>query len=169
MDKALTLLGIAKKAGLLAVGGDAVAAAARSGIARLVLSAADSSTGARIRAGMNAKACGAVYLSALYTKFELGQIAGRGEPGTIGILDAGLAASFLKKISDGSPGKYEDDVRQLEEEARATAARTKTRATAAPTKTRATAAPTKTRATAAPTKTRAKPLNRKRSPRRTAK
>jgi len=141
MDKALNLLGIARKAGLLAVGGDAVAAAARSGKAKLVLSATDSSGSARVRAKLNAKACGAVYLAALYTKFELGQIAGRGSPGTVGILDAGLAASFLKKVGDGSPGKLEDDVRQLEEEARATAARTKTRA---------------------------KALNRKRSPRRTA-
>ena len=119
MDRDLNLLGIARKAGLLAVGGDAVASAARAGKARLVLSASDSSEGALRRAILNAKSCGAVHVTVPYTKFEIGQITGRGSPGTAGILDSGLAASFLKEIGARTPGRFEEDVKRLGEEARA--------------------------------------------------
>ena len=98
MDRNLNLIGIARKAGLLAVGGDAVATASRTGKAKLVLSASDSSLKAQKRARYAAETCGATHITIPYTMFELGQIAGRGSPGTAAILDAGLAAGFLKGL-----------------------------------------------------------------------
>ena len=118
-DQNLQILGIARKAGLIAVGGDAVGDATRMGKAKLVISASDASEGALRRARMNAKAGGAVYIAVPYTKFELGNITGRGSPGTAAILDAGLAAGFLKGLVETDPEKYGGAAEQLAEEARA--------------------------------------------------
>ena len=99
MDRSLQLLGIAKKAGLLAIGGEAASAAARSGMARAIISARDASDGAKRRAKRDAEFCGAAYVAAPYTMSELGSITGRGSPGTMAFLDKGLAMNFLEKLT----------------------------------------------------------------------
>ena len=123
MDKCLSLLGIARKAGLLAVGGDAVSTAAHSGKARLVISASDAAESATRRARMNAQAGGAEFIAVHYTKFELGNITGRGSPVTAAILDAGLAAGFAKELEKSRPGQYGDTAERLAENASAMAER----------------------------------------------
>ena len=45
MDRSLALLGMAKKAGLLAIGSEAAAVAARRGDAKLIITANDASDG----------------------------------------------------------------------------------------------------------------------------
>ena len=125
MDRNLQLLGIARKAGLVAVGGDAVSASARAGKAKLVICATDSSEGSLRRARINAKENNIVYITAPYTKFELGNITGRGSPGTVAILDAGLAAGFLKGLAEGNPDKYKDATEQLADETEILAKRSK--------------------------------------------
>ena len=117
-DKNLQILGIARKAGLIAVGGDAVGDATRMGKAKLVFSATDASESASRRARMNAQAGGAIYVTVPYAKFELGNITGRGSPGTVAILDAGLAAGFLKGLVEKEPEKYGGAAEKLAEEAR---------------------------------------------------
>ena len=118
MDRNLQLLGIAKKAGLLAVGGDDVSAAARNGKARLIISANDTSDGALRRARMNAQTGGAVHIVAPYSKFEIGNITQRGSPGTLAITDAGLAAKFVSDLARTDHEKYSDAAEQLTEIAR---------------------------------------------------
>ena len=125
MDRSLQLLGIAKKAGLLAIGGDDVSAAARSGKARLILSASDASENALRRARVNAETGAAVHVIVPYTRFELGNMTRRGSPGTAAILDAGLAAGFLRGLAETEPGRYENAAELLGEEARALADRKK--------------------------------------------
>jgi len=100
MDQTLNLLGIAKKAGLIIIGGDAVSAAARNGKAVLIISASDSSEGSARRARLNAQQGGAVHITAPYTQGEIGNITGRGLAGTVALTDAGLAAGFIKKLAE---------------------------------------------------------------------
>ncbi|MCL2078405.1 MAG: 50S ribosomal protein L7ae [Oscillospiraceae bacterium] len=100
MDKALGLLGIAKKAGFLAIGGEAAAISARHGKARLIISACDASERSVRRAKENSAMQNIKYLPVPYTKFELGSITGRGSPGVIAILDKGLAKGFTDKLTE---------------------------------------------------------------------
>jgi ribosomal protein L7Ae-like RNA K-turn-binding protein len=100
MDKTLNLLGIAKKAGLLAIGDESAGAAARAGKARAILSASDASDGSKRRAKAYAETCGAVHAIMPYDKTQLGMTVGRGTPGMLAILDAGLAGAFLKGMQE---------------------------------------------------------------------
>jgi len=98
MDRSLQLLGMAKKAGQLAVGSEAAAAAVRRGEAKLIITANDASESSVRRAKSNAEANDVDYIAAPFTMFELGTTAGRGSPGTIAFLDKGLADGFKKKL-----------------------------------------------------------------------
>ena len=91
---------MAKKAGLLAVGSEAVANAARHGKAKLIITASDASEASIRRAKSNADANGIKFLTVPFTMFELGSTAGRGSPGTIAFLDKGLADGFIKKLAE---------------------------------------------------------------------
>ena len=100
MNRSLAHLGMAKKAGFLAVGSEAAATAARRGDARLIITASDASEGSIRRAKANAEANGVTYLAVPFTMFELGNTAGHGSPGTIAFLDKGLADGFIKRLAD---------------------------------------------------------------------
>jgi len=119
MNHSLTLLGIARKAGLLAVGGDAVSAAARAGKAKLIISASDASERAIRRAIDDTSISRAIHINVPYTKFELGSITGRGSPGTVAILDTGLAAGFAEKLAKAKPEIYGGAAEILNKKARA--------------------------------------------------
>ena len=108
MDRSLALLGMAKKAGRLAVGSQAVANAARRGEAKLIITASDASEASVRRAKSNAESGEVKYLAVPFTMFELGRTAGRGSPGTIAFLDKGLADGFSKKIAEAQNTKESD-------------------------------------------------------------
>ena len=108
MDRSLALLGMAKKAGMLAVGGEAVAKAARRGEAVLIITASDASDGAKRRAKANAESNEVEYNAVPFTMFELGNTAGRGSPGTIAFLDKGLADGFKKRLVEAESAKESD-------------------------------------------------------------
>ncbi|MCL2221926.1 MAG: ribosomal L7Ae/L30e/S12e/Gadd45 family protein [Oscillospiraceae bacterium] len=108
MDRILNLLGIAKKAGKLAIGSEAAAQAVQAGSAALVITASDASDGSKRRAKANTGENRVEYLSVPYTKFELGNITGRGSPGTVAILDKGLANSFSEKLKLAQSAKESD-------------------------------------------------------------
>ena len=110
MDKSLGLLGIAKKAGFLALGSEAAAISARQGKARLIITAADASAGSVRRAKACAETGGARHLAVPYTKFELGSITGRGSPGVIAFLDKGLAEEFREKLASKRITKESDAI-----------------------------------------------------------
>jgi len=99
---------MAKKAGRLAVGGEAAAKAARRGEARLIITASDASEAAIRRAKSNAESSGVKCIAVPFTMFELGTTAGRGSPGTIAFLDKGLADGFIKKMAETEIAKESD-------------------------------------------------------------
>jgi len=91
---------MAKKAGLLAVGGEAAATAVRRGDAVLIITASDASEASVRRAKTNAELNKVEHIAVPFTMFELGQTAGRGSPGTIAFLDKGLADGFMKRLTE---------------------------------------------------------------------
>jgi len=100
---------MAKKAGFLAVGGEAAAAAARRGEASLIITASDASAGSIRRAKANAESNGVKHLAVPHTMFELGSTAGRGSPGTIAFLDKGLADGFTDRINEAKKVNSAED------------------------------------------------------------
>jgi len=105
INRSLAHLGMAKKAGLLAVGGEAAAAAARRGEAKLIITASDASEGSVRRAKSNADMNGTTHIAVPFTMYELGNAAGRGSPGTIAFLDKGLADGFTKRLAEAEKAK----------------------------------------------------------------
>jgi len=118
MDKTLQILGLAKKAGLLAVGLRDTVEAARAGKASLVISAADASGNALRQAQISAGAARAMHVAVPYSCFDLGTMSGRGSPGTLAILDTGLAARFLEGMAETDPDRYGGPAEILEQEHR---------------------------------------------------
>ncbi|MCL2819461.1 MAG: ribosomal L7Ae/L30e/S12e/Gadd45 family protein [Oscillospiraceae bacterium] len=108
MNRCLAMLGMAKKAGKLAVGGEASATAARRGDAKLIITASDASEASVRRAKTNAESNGVKYAAVPFTMFELGTTAGRGSPGTIAFLDKGLADGFMKRAAQAQDTKESD-------------------------------------------------------------
>jgi ribosomal protein L7Ae-like RNA K-turn-binding protein len=113
-----TLLGLAKKAGLLEIGDESVGIAARARKARVILSAADASDGSKRRAAGYARQYGGIHLVMPFTKQELGTVLGRGSPGMVAILDAGIAAAYVSKLAKADPDSFSEAAEKLEEEAR---------------------------------------------------
>jgi ribosomal protein L30E len=113
MDRNLQILGLAKKAGLLAVGARDTLNATRAGKARLVISAGDSSVSSLSRARKSSEACHVLHLEVPYSGFELGNVSGRGSPCTVAILDAGLAARFVRGMADMDPARYGESAEML--------------------------------------------------------
>ena len=119
MDRNLLIFGLAKKAGLLAVGADDVNAAARTGKAQVIISARDSSGNALRRARSSAETGRIPHIVVPFTSFELGSVSGRGSPGTVAFLDAGLAAALIEKLAEMEPERYKESAVLLADKARA--------------------------------------------------
>jgi len=105
-ERNLQILGLAKKAGLLAIGEESAGAAAKSGKAKLIISASDASERSFRNARINADAGFAICIVVPYTKFELGNVTGRGSPGTVAFLDKGLAMRFLQGLAETQPEPF---------------------------------------------------------------
>ena len=108
MNRNLAHLGMAKKAGKLAIGSEAAAAAARRGDAKLIITASDASDGSVRRAKINAETNGIKHICVPFTMFELGNATGRGSPGTVAFLDKGLADGFSKRLLEADKAKESD-------------------------------------------------------------
>ena len=106
MDRNLQIIGLAKKAGLLAVGAEDSGSAARSKKAHIIISANDSSDNSLRRASSSAEIGQVLHIIVPYTSFELGSVSGRGSPGTVAILDLGLAARFMRGLAETDPERY---------------------------------------------------------------
>ena len=95
MKDNLKYLGLAKKAGMLAVGADDALAAVKSRKAKAIVTASDTSERTMQKAYESAISSGVKYVATEYTKFELGAVIGRGPVGVLAILDEGLAETFM--------------------------------------------------------------------------
>lgn len=107
MDNALNMLGICKKAGALETGEEPCGAVVRSGKATLLMTASDAGHGSLKRAENYSQWCGAPLVGLPYTKDELGDLLGKRVCAVMAITDAGLAASFMQKLSAAHEGYAE--------------------------------------------------------------
>lgn len=112
-----TLLGIAKKAGLIEIGDECVNNAVRDRKAKVILSASNASDGSKRRASGYAQQHGLLHLVIPFTKEDLGAVIGRGMPGMIAILDAGIAAKYVAKLAQADPVQYGEAAAKLNEAA----------------------------------------------------
>lgn len=106
MDNALKLLGLAHKAGRLAVGEEPVGAAARARKAKLLILAADAAPNTVRRAAHFGEAGSVLFLTTPFTKAELGFAVGRGSCAMLAFTDPGFAAAFMKKLAALDPERY---------------------------------------------------------------
>ena len=118
-SKPLNLLGLAKKAGLLAIGSEDVKSAIRAGKAKLIIYTTDISEGSVKRVLSTIEDSEIISTEAPFEKFEFGRVAGRGSPGIIAFLDLGLAAEFMKRLSELDKTRYGEIARTLETRAKA--------------------------------------------------
>ncbi len=102
----MRFLGLARKAGRVEIGEEAVRGAAKAGKARLILTAEDSSPNAMKRAEESA-AIGAIPCVKLHcTKQELGQAVGKSGPSMLAVTDGGFALGVAKKLASEAPEEY---------------------------------------------------------------
>lgn len=101
MDKILNLIGLAKKAGRLAVGEEPTGAAARARDARLILVAADAAENSirRVRHFADAGQCLWCRIGA--DKDALGRAVGRTSCAMVAVMDIGFAEAIAKKLAEG--------------------------------------------------------------------
>ena len=106
MDNVLHLIGLAKRAGQLAVGDEPVGAACRARDCRLILVARDAAdnTFRRVRHFADAGAC--LWLSIPYDKEQLGAAAGRSVCAVAAVTDIGFASAIAGKLAQTDPEKY---------------------------------------------------------------
>lgn len=106
MDNTLHLVGIAKKARRVEVGEEPVGAAARARQARLIVLAGDAADNTCRRAAHFAEAGACPVVQCPYSKEELGGAVGRTSCAMLAFTDAGLAASFMGKLSARDAERY---------------------------------------------------------------
>ena len=99
MDKVLSLLGLAKKAGRLEAGEEPVGAAARARDARVILLASDAADNTVRRAGHFAEAGACLCAKIPATKDDLGRAVGRTSCAMLAITDIGFAEAAAKKLA----------------------------------------------------------------------
>lgn len=115
MNNALGLVGIAKKAGKLAIGEESCGIAVRDHRAKAIFTASDAAE----RAKNWASSSGIVYFDLDETKEELGALLGRASCAVFVLSDIGIAAAVAEKLSVQT-GKYTDACEMLKaQEARA--------------------------------------------------
>ncbi|SMC73288.1 L7Ae/L30e/S12e/Gadd45 family ribosomal protein [Papillibacter cinnamivorans] len=118
MNKALSWIGLAKKAGTLAAGEEPVGAAARAHTAKLVAVASDAAENTCRRAKHFAEAGGAAFMGVPFTKAELGSVIGRGSCAVFALTDAVFAANLAEKLAGEDPAGYASQAESLAELAR---------------------------------------------------
>ena len=102
-DKAKRYMGLARKAGLLALGEDRCMEALGEGKAKLLLLAADASPGATKKAQAGLRGHRAVLDTLPWEREELGAALGKPGCGMICFTDPGLAASFAAAMAEELP------------------------------------------------------------------
>ena len=108
MDKAMNMLGLARKAGLIELGEEPVGIAARGQKARLVLVAQDAGDHTWRRAKSFVAGTNQLCLKIPYTKDEMGMA-------IAAFTDPAMALAFVKALPQ--PEKYSEELASLEERA----------------------------------------------------
>ena len=113
MDKLLNLIGLAQKAGRLAVGEEPTGAAARARDARLILVAADAAENSvrRVRHFADAGQCLWCRIGA--DKDALGRAVGRSSCAMLAVMDIGFAEAVAKKLAESDEAHYGEAAKRL--------------------------------------------------------
>ena len=106
MDENLGIIGLAFRAGKLAVGDKAVSEAVRDKRARLICTAKDAGERVRNSARQAPKRCNGLYADTPISRTQLGQVLGLSDCGVIAFLDPGLAWSFADKLAKADREQY---------------------------------------------------------------
>ena len=112
-NAALGMIGMALRAGRLAVGDEACGDACRYKRCRLLLLTADAGEGARRRAGSFAEAGQCLLAQLPCSKEELGAALGRGSCAMAAVTDLGLAQAIVQKLAREEPEKYGEMAQRL--------------------------------------------------------
>ena len=102
MNSTINYLGIARKAGKLATGEEAVRTASKTGRAKLVLLANDASPNAARRAQSFTDGKKSILLTVPLTRMELAHATGSAMCAMAAVTDAGLAAAIAKALATDS-------------------------------------------------------------------
>ena len=123
MDKILSLIGLAKKAGRVEAGEEPVGAAARARNARLILLAADAADNTVRRAGHFAEAGACLLARIPADKDALGRAVGRTSCAMLAVTDIGFAEAIAKKLAALDAERYAALAEKLSVKAARAAAR----------------------------------------------
>ena len=100
MNKALNLLGLARKGGNIELGEDNCSTACRSGKARLLILACDAGDSVTHRANYFVRSGKPPLIRVEYTKDEMGTALGRNVCPIAAVPDVRLALAFVKAVGD---------------------------------------------------------------------
>ena len=109
----MNLIGLAQKAGRLAVGEEPTGAAARARDARLILVAADAAENSvrRVRHFADAGQCLWCRIGA--DKDALGRVVGRSSCAMLAVMDIGFAEAIAKKLAESDEAHYGEAAKRL--------------------------------------------------------
>ena len=123
MERILSLLGLAHKAGRVEIGEEPVGSAARAKKARIILVAGDAAASSVRRAMGFANAGSCLCLVIPATKEQLGRALGRTSCAMAAVTDIGFAEAIVKKLAALDPERYAPAAERLEIKARRAAQR----------------------------------------------
>lgn len=113
MNSALSMAGMALRAGRLEVGEDPAGDACREKRCRLLLVARDAAENTRRRADRFAQEGQCLTLALPFTREELGAALGRGSCAMAAVTDLGLAQAIAGKLADQDPAQYGETAGRL--------------------------------------------------------
>ena len=116
MDKALSYIALAHKAGLIELGEEPAGAAARAQHARLMAVASDATDHTWRRAKSFVAGTEQICIKVPFTKDQMGQAVGRSSLALAAFTDPALALAFLKALND--PETYSQELESLEKRAK---------------------------------------------------
>ena len=119
MDSIPSLLGLAFRAGRLAVGEEPVGAVCRAHKAYLLLLAHDAADNTIRRAHHFCQAGKTVCLTIPFSKDELGSCLGRTSCAMLAVSDVGFAAAVAEKLAQADPETYGPRAKKRRDETRA--------------------------------------------------
>ena len=102
----LSMIGLAKKAGQVAIGEEPVGSAARAKDARVILVAQDAAAGSVRRAMSFGQTGACLCLTVPFDKDQLGRALGRTSCAMAAITDIGFAEAIVKKLAALDPERY---------------------------------------------------------------
>lgn len=123
MEHILSMMGLAKKAGKVAIGEEPVGAEARAKHARVILVAQDAGASSVRRAFSFAESGACLCLTVPADKDQMGRALGRTSCAMAAITDIGFAEAIVKKLAALDPERYSGAAGQLEVKAKRAAQR----------------------------------------------